>query len=146
MRERFWEKYSLSELTSDEWEALCDGCGRCCLIKLEDEESGDIAFTQVACRQLDLETAACRDYPNRQRWVPDCLQLTPELVPQLRWLPRSCAYRRLHEKRGLANWHPLISGTRDTVRRAGISVLGRVVSESSVYEEDLFDHVIRWVR
>lgn len=146
MRERFWERYTLAELTPEEWEALCDGCGRCCLIKLEDEDSGEIAFTGVACKQLDLDNGQCRDYPNRQQRVPDCIQLTPEGVTRIRWLPRSCGYRRVHEGRGLAAWHPLISGDSFSVKKAGISVVGRVISESAVYEDDLEDHVIKWVK
>jgi uncharacterized cysteine cluster protein YcgN (CxxCxxCC family) len=145
MRERFWERHTLAELSSEEWEALCDGCGRCCLVKLEDEDSGEIAFTRVACRQLDLEKVQCRDYANRQQRVPDCVRLTPDVVGRISWLPKSCAYRRVHEGRGLADWHPLVSGTRDSLLRAGISVAGRVLPESAVPEEDLFDHVVRWV-
>jgi uncharacterized cysteine cluster protein YcgN (CxxCxxCC family) len=146
MRERFWDHFKLTELTQEEWEALCDGCGRCCLIKLEDEDSGEIAFTGVACKQLNLKTAQCQDYPNRQQRVPDCIQLTPEAVTRIKWLPRSCGYRRVHEGRGLAAWHPLISGDPFSVQKAGIAVIGRVVSESAVYEDDLQDHVIKWVK
>jgi uncharacterized cysteine cluster protein YcgN (CxxCxxCC family) len=145
MRERFWEHYGLAELAADEWEALCDGCGRCCLVKLEDEDTGEIAFTRIACRQLDLEKVQCRDYANRQQWVPDCVRLTPETVARINWLPKSCAYRRVHEGRGLADWHPLISGTRESVVRAGISVAGRVLPESAVQEDDWQDHIVRWV-
>lgn len=146
LRPRFWEQYRLNELTQAEWEALCDGCGRCCLHKLEDEDTGHIAYTGVACQLLDLSTARCSDYAGRQKRVPDCVRLTPENLDTINWLPASCAYRRLKEGRGLARWHPLVSGTQDTVQAAGISVIGRVLPETAVNEEDLEEHVIRWVR
>lgn len=145
LRELFWERYALSELTPEEWEAICDGCGRCCLVKLEDEDSGDVVYTRVACKLLDLKTARCSDYPNRLSQVPDCLQLTPESLPRIHWLPLSCSYRRLYDGRGLASWHPLVSGTLESVKRAGISVAGRVLPESAVHEDDLEDHVIKWI-
>lgn len=145
-RHQFWEKYPLDQMTSVEWEALCDGCGRCCLHKLEDEDTGDTYYTDVACQLLDISTARCSDYEHRQQKVPDCIGLTPATLKDIKWLPASCAYRRLHEGRGLARWHPLISGTTDTVKEAGISVLGRVVPESAVNADDLEEHVIRWVK
>lgn len=145
MRERFWERFSLQEMDTEEWEALCDGCGRCCLIKLEDEESGEVLYTRVACQLLDLKTAACSDYPARQRHVPDCLQLSLDNLPALGWLPASCAYRRVHEGRGLEDWHPLLSGTKETVKQAGISVVGRVLPETAVMPDDLEDHIVRWI-
>lgn len=146
MREKFWERYPLAELTTEEWEALCDGCGRCCLIKLEDEDSGEVAYTRVACKLLDLKTARCSDYPGRLSKVPDCLRLTPETVAQVYWLPKSCSYRRMSDGRGLASWHPLVSGSADSVKQAGISVAGRVLPELAVHEDDLEDHVIRWIQ
>ena len=141
----FWEYKRLDQLTAEEWEQLCDRCGRCCLHKFEDE-NGRLRFTRVACRLLDPATGACRDYPERRRHVPDCLQLAEDPDTYLRWLPASCAYRRLHEGRGLAWWHPLVSGRAETVREAGISVAGRVVSEEGVPETELEAHVIRWIR
>lgn len=125
-----------------EWESLCDGCGRCCLHKLRDEDSDELAFTNVACRLLHLETAQCADYANRQRWVPDCVKLTPARLRKIDWLPPSCAYRLLAEGQDLPWWHPLVSGRQETVREAGISVLGRVIRERDA--GDLEDHVVAW--
>ncbi len=146
LRERFWEHYSLAELSAAEWEALCDGCGRCCLHKLEYEDTGEIDYTRVACRLLDLGTAQCSDYPGRRQQVPDCVQLTPANLDSINWLPATCAYRRLNEGRGLPRWHPLLSGTPDSVHKAGISVAGRVLPETAVHEDDIEEHVIRWIR
>ncbi|WP_148254319.1 YcgN family cysteine cluster protein [Aidingimonas lacisalsi] len=142
MRERFWQRFALSELTHEEWEALCDGCGRCCLLKLEDDDTGDIATLDVACQLLDLGTCRCSDYEHRFERVPGCTQLTPERVGDFRWLPPSCAYRRVHEGRGLAAWHPLISGDPRSVQRAGIGVSHFAVSEPDVPDEELDDHII----
>lgn len=138
--------YSLSQLTAAEWEALCDGCGRCCLHKLEYEDTGEIAYTAVACKLLDLSSARCSDYPGRHRHVPDCVRLTPDNLADINWLPGSCAYRRLYEGRGLARWHPLLSGNPATVQAAGISVIGRVLPETVVDEDEIEEHVIRWIR
>ncbi|AXI01609.1 YcgN family cysteine cluster protein [Aquirhabdus parva] len=146
LRERFWQHYTLTELTADEWEALCDGCGLCCLVKLEDEDTGEVVYTKAACQLLDTKTARCTDYPNRQSKVPDCLQLTPERVPQLNWLPPSCAYRRLDEGKALPKWHPLITGNANSVRQARKSAAGRCISETLIDPEDIEEYVIRWVR
>lgn len=140
MRDRFWERFRLDELDSEEWEALCDGCGKCCLHKLEDEETGRLFRTNVACRLLDRQTARCRNYGARKRLVPDCVQLTPELVGRLDWLPGSCAYRRIHEGRGLPAWHHLRSGDPDAVHAVGASVRGWTVSETEA--DDLERHII----
>ena len=110
----------------EEWESLCDGCARCCLVKLEDDDTGDIHFTDIGCKLLDGETCRCRDYRRRQSRVPDCVKLTPEAVRSLSWLPVTCAYRVVAEGRDLAWWHPLVSGSPDTVHQAGVSVRGRV--------------------
>ncbi|MEM6847154.1 MAG: YcgN family cysteine cluster protein [Pseudomonadota bacterium] len=140
----FWETKTLDEMSASEWESLCDGCGKCCLNKLEEEDTGDLYWTDVSCRLLDTCTARCKDYAGRLVEVPDCVQLTPEAVRTLRWLPRSCAYRRLEEGRGLAWWHPLVSGDPKTVYAAGISVRNRTVSEDYVAVEDLEDRLVFW--
>lgn len=140
----FWERKSLTEMTTEEWESLCDGCGRCCLHKLQDIETGVLVFTNVACRALDAEGSHCTVYHERQQRVADCLILGPN-SPYLRYLPSSCAYRRLAEGRPLASWHPLISGSPDSVHEAGISVRGRVVSEVDVHPGDFEEHVITWI-
>jgi uncharacterized protein len=138
----FWKAKTLEQMTPEEWESLCDGCGRCCLHKLRDEETQALAFTSVACQLLDLNTCRCRDYTNRCRRVPDCVNLTPAEVREIDWLPPSCAYRRLAEGKDLAWWHPLVSGRPETVHTAGISVRGRAISERDA--GPLEDHVVSW--
>ena len=141
LRERFWE-LPLDALGRAEWEALCDGCGRCCLHKLEDEDTGEIAHTNVACKLLDPETARCRDYRHRKAHVPDCLRLTLKLVGTVPWLPETCAYRRRAEGRPLPEWHPLLNGGPEAMRRAGQSVAGKVVSETEA--GPLEHHIVDW--
>ncbi|OBX17773.1 hypothetical protein A9995_14755 [Erythrobacter sp. QSSC1-22B] len=141
LRERFWER-PLAELSRPEWEALCDGCGRCCLHKMEDEDTGRIEETNVACRLLDCASATCSDYRNRKSFVPDCLRLTLKIVDNVPWLPSTCAYRRRAEGRPLPDWHYLLSGDREAVVRAGVSVAGRVVSE--IDAGPLEHHVVEW--
>lgn len=140
----FWEHKSLDEMNDQEWESLCDGCGRCCMQKLEDDETGEIHFTRVACRLLDTTTCRCRDYATRFRQVEDCLSVRPLDAQKLSWLPSTCAYRRLAEGRGLADWHPLISGDARSVSQAGISVAGRVVSEQDVPICTIVEHIVQW--
>ncbi|MCF6196470.1 MAG: YcgN family cysteine cluster protein [Emcibacter sp.] len=139
-RPPFWQIKKLAEMSLDEWESLCDGCGQCCLHKLEDEDTGDIAFTNVACRLLDVTSCQCRNYAARKKLVPDCVVLTPDQVSDFPWLPESCAYRLISEGKSLNSWHPLISGTADSVHKAGISVQGRAISERDA--GDLQDHII----
>ena len=140
--EPFWRRKTLAEMTRGEWESLCDGCAKCCLDKLEDDDTGEISYTEVACRLLDLGTCRCTDYSNRTRFVPDCVVLTPRTVARLTWLPSSCAYRLISEGKDLEWWHPLVSGDPETVHRAGVSVRGRAVPEAVA--GDLEDHVVRW--
>ncbi|MFK7793277.1 MAG: YcgN family cysteine cluster protein [Devosiaceae bacterium] len=140
----FWETKSLKEMSNAEWESLCDGCGRCCLSKLEDIDTGAIAFTCVSCTLLDPKTARCSDYTNRFAKVPDCLAITPEMAASSAWLPPTCAYTRIANGEGLAWWHPLVSGTPDTVVAARISVAERVISEDDVELVDLEDHIENW--
>ena len=138
----FWKTKTHAQMSPAEWESLCDGCGRCCLHKLRDEDSGEIAWTNVACRLLDGQTCQCRDYAQRRRRVPDCVQLTPKSLADIDWLPPSCAYRRVKEGRGRAAWHPLVSGDPDSVHAAGVSVRGRVIDER--YAGSLEYHVTDW--
>ena len=141
VREKFWN-LPLDTLTREEWEALCDGCGRCCLHKLEDEDTGEIAETNVACKLLDTGTATCKDYRHRKAFVPDCLRLTPRLVRQVPWLPKTCAYRRRAEDKPLPEWHPLLTGSKQAMIAAGACVAGRVVSE--VDAGPLEHHLTEW--
>jgi len=141
LRDRFWER-PLAELSREEWEALCDGCGRCCLHKIEDADTGEIEDTNVACKLLDTQTARCRDYRNRKAFVPDCLRLTLRIVGTVSWLPESCAYRRRAADEPLPEWHPLLTGDPDSVKRAGASVAGRVVSETEA--GPLEHHIVDW--
>ena len=134
--EPFWRRKTLEQMTAREWESLCDGCGLCCLVRFEDEESGDIIPTRVHCRLFDAELCRCKDYAQRHRHVPDCIKLTPHNIEALEWMPKSCAYRRLHEGRGLAWWHPLVSGDPETVHQAGVSVRGQTIDEAVLSDPD----------
>lgn len=143
-RARFWETVPLRAMTPHEWEALCDGCGKCCLNKLEDEETGEVALTRVACRLLDAETCRCGQYETRRTYVPECIMLTPDTIAEIAyWLPETCAYKLLHEGQTLKDWHPLITGDPNSVHRAGVSVQGWTVPEFEVDDDDLEDHIIR---
>lgn len=142
MTEKFWETKTLAQMTHTEWESLCDGCGKCCLHKLQDEDTGELAFTNAACRLLDRETARCSDYAHRRIKVPDCVRLTAKSAAKFNWLPATCAYRLLAEGKPLFPWHHLVCGDPEAVHRAGISVRGRVVSEDKVI--DLEDHIVAW--
>jgi uncharacterized protein len=139
----FWRRKKLSQMSRAEWESLCDGCAKCCLVKLEYEDTGQVDHTDIACRLLDTESCRCGDYPNRQKLVPDCLALTAKSVRRLRWLPSTCAYRLVNEGRDLYWWHPLVSGDPQSVHEAGISVRGRVVSEDKAGAPE--HHIVDWV-
>ena len=141
LRDRFWD-LPLGALTRAEWEALCDGCGRCCLHKLEDEDTGEVIETNVACRLLDPVTARCTDYKHRKAFVPDCLRLTPRLVKQVGWLPPTCAYRLRAAGKPLPPWHYLLTGSHESMVRAGVCVAGRVVSEDDA--GPIEHHIVEW--
>lgn len=144
MTDRFWETKPLAEMTASEWESLCDGCAKCCLLKLEDEDTGDIAYTRLHCRLLDEETCKCSNYPERKKHVPDCVILTPKSISELKWMPQSCAYRVIHEGKTLPDWHHLISGDKSLVHTGGHSIIGQTVSEDTVLEEDQIDWIVDW--
>ena len=143
LRPRFWRNVPMDKLTRPEWEALCDGCGKCCLNKLEDEDTGEVALTRVACRLLDNDTCLCAQYPIRHQFVPECIVLTPKTIQDnMYWLPQTCAYRLVHEGRDLPHWHPLVSGDPETVHAAGVSVRDLTVPEFEIDEDDWEDHII----
>ena len=139
----FWKHKPLKSLTSEEWEALCDGCGKCCLNKLEDEDTGEVALTRIACRLLDDQSCKCGQYPIRHQFIPDCIVLKPSNIDEnAYWMPKTCAYRLLWSGQPLFDWHPLISGNPETVHTANISVRGMTLSEFDINEEDWEDHII----
>lgn len=140
----FWKELALADMSQAQWESLCDGCARCCLNKLEDWDTGEIHWTEVACHLLDDSTCRCADYPNRSVRVPDCVPLTPKNVTELTWLPPTCGYKLVADGRDLYWWHPLVSGDPDTVHYAGISVRGRTISENDVTVEAYEDHLVDW--
>lgn len=141
----FWKTKTLEEMTREEWESLCDGCGICCLYKLEDEDTGEILYTNVACRLLDPATCRCKDYEHRNENMPTCLTLTPELVGKLTWMPQNCSYRRIYEGKDLFHWHPLISNNPDSVHFSRASIRGRMIQEANVNLNDLEDFIVDWV-
>ncbi len=141
--DRFWVGKTLAQLTVSQWEALCDGCGRCCLQKLKNPTTGKVDYTWVCCYLLDIETGRCSDYELRHILVPDCLRLEPSNIPKLRWLPRSCAYRLVAEGKALPEWHPLITGDPESVYTAGISIRQRAISEEHVHPDDLVNFQIK---
>lgn len=141
---KFWETKSLAEMTTEEWESLCDGCGKCCLIKLEDEDSGEIAFTSVVCDLIDLNSCRCTHYSERCSLVPECIDLKQHDFAEYKWLPATCAYRLLTDGKPLPDWHPLHSGSADSVKDAGVSISSYAIKESQV--DDPEDHIIEWVQ
>ena len=141
----FWKSKTLEEMTGEEWESLCDGCGRCCLVKLEDEDTQKVYFTEVGCKLFQSATCRCADYKNRQSKVADCIRLTPHEVRTLTWLPPTCGYRLVRDGEDLMWWHQLMSGSTDTVHEAGVSARGKVkASEEDVPEDDLIDYIAAW--
>ena len=138
MTDQFWKTKTLDQMSNTEWESLCDGCALCCMSKIEDEDSSEIFYTNTACELLDLSNCLCSDYVNRLARVPDCMQLTVASVASYDWLPGSCAYRRLANGQGLAEWHPLISGRPESVHEAGISMLGQMVPDEDHEDFNIF--------
>ncbi|MEI6336010.1 MAG: YcgN family cysteine cluster protein [Methylococcaceae bacterium] len=139
----FWKTKKLPEMTTEEWESLCDNCGKCCLHKLEDEDSGEIVFTSVACKLINLTTCRCTRYNERTQLVPECLNLKQKSFTQFHWLPSTCAYRLLNEDKELPTWHPLVSGSTASVKKAGVSIRSYAIKESMAV--NLEDHVIEWL-
>lgn len=144
MTQPFWKTKTLSQLTRPEWESLCDGCGKCCLIQLEDEDTGLRLHTDVTCRLFNPDTCRCGDYTNRKKRVPDCVILTPKNVTELEWMPQTCAYRLIGEGKDLFDWHPLVSGDPMSVHKAGMSIRNQVVSEDEVNPDDWEDRIVEW--
>jgi uncharacterized cysteine cluster protein YcgN (CxxCxxCC family) len=143
LRPTFWESVPLNKMTDHEWEALCDGCGRCCLNKLEDPDTGHVALTRIACRLLDNESCRCAQYDIRHQFVPECIRMTSETIAKhAYWLPNTCAYKLLHEGKKLPDWHPLLTGTEQSVHAAGISVQGWSIPEFEVPEDEWEDHIV----
>ena len=143
-RTLFWKRKALSEMSTEEWELLCDGCGLCCLRKLEDQDTGEIFYTDIACHMLDIGTCRCTGYANRHRLVPECLVLTPTTVEQFIWLPDNCTYRLPARGEGLPDWHHLISGNPETIHESGMSVRNKVVSEKDVRPGEMMEHIVEW--
>lgn len=140
----FWETKTLDQMSFDEWESLCDGCGLCCLVKVEDEDSGEIFNTTVSCHLLDIETCRCLDYKNRLSEAPMCTQLTLANLSQMTWLPETCAYKRLDAGQALPEWHPLITKKQNSVHEAGVSVKWFAQSEEYIHPEELFSRIIKF--
>ena len=138
----FWKTKTLFEMTPEEWEALCDGCGKCCLEKVVFEDDGTLAFTNIACRLLNRKTCRCRHYAERSRYVPECMPIRPENIKEYYWLPKTCAYRLLNEGKDLPEWHPLVSGNPVSVHAAGMSAAGRCISPKP--EEEFQKHIVEW--
>ncbi len=145
LREKFWERHTLNELSEREWEALCDGCGLCCLLKYENEDDKNVTYTNVACKLLDCASCRCKHYHRRTKIVPDCVTLQPSTIDEvIGWMPSTCAYRLLHEGQPLHDWHHLISGSRESVHQAGISVQGRCIPEYEVNTDNLEHYATDW--
>lgn len=150
IRPQFWLNFPLAELTQPEWEMLCDGCGACCLIKFEDDDVGEVIYTDVACQLMDCQTASCRHYAERRQYVPDCISLDVEHLAKMPWLPETCAYKRLYLGKPLPKWHHLLTHdrklTQQLMMEQGVSVAGRCVSEKNFSEEETEERVIYWIK
>lgn len=144
-QQQFWKDKSLHEMTQQEWESLCDGCAKCCLVKLQDDETEEIAYTSVGCQYLDAGTCQCTQYGLRKELVSGCISLQPDMVDQFNWLPDTCAYRLASEGNDLPVWHHLVSGDRDTVHQSGNSVQDKIHSEADIDPDDLEDYIVYWV-
>lgn len=142
MTKPFWKEKSLKDMSLDEWESLCDGCGKCCLHKLEDEDTAEVCYTNVACRLMDSQTCQCTQYQMRTFLVPDCVELLPQNLDNLHWLPSSCSYRLLRDGLELPDWHPLVTGDAQSTAKTGHSIAGRFISEDNA--DDLEDHIVHW--
>ena len=140
----FWKTKQLNDMSISEWESLCDGCGKCCVLKLEDIDTGHIHYTDVGCKLLDCESCKCLNYTERKKLVPDCIVLTAEGLDALHWMPKSCAYRLINEGHNLPDWHPLVTSIANSTQLSGNSVSGQVVTESSVDETDMPNHIREW--
>lgn len=140
----FWEEKSLQELSQQEWESLCDGCAKCCLHKVQDEDTEEVYYTNVACKQL-TEACRCSDYANRASLVPDCIVLSKDKLEVLEWMPDTCAYRLVYQKQPLPDWHPLVSADKQSVHSTQQSIQGRFISEAYIHPDELEEHIIRWV-
>jgi len=138
----FWRHKSLAQMSHKEWESLCDGCGKCCLHKLQDEETDALLFTTISCQYLDSESCRCQVYPDRERYVPECLTLGPDHLDELQWLPSTCSYRLLYEGKSLPDWHPLLTGDKRALHQRHNSVRGKVISETAVHQDDWVQFVI----
>ncbi len=141
----FWKDKTLDKLSETEWESLCDGCGKCCLNKLETQTPDVYVYTRIACKLLDAHTCQCSNYPNRFKYVKDCAQLSPDKLKQLTWLPDTCAYRLVNEGKSLPDWHHLVCGDKDRIHHVDMSVRNAVVSEEFVHEDGWQEHIIQWV-
>ena len=145
MQDRFWESKSLEELDEEEWEALCDGCAQCCRLRFRRNDTAPVMTTSLACRLLDIPTRRCTKYPRRHELVPECVELDVDKAKTFDWLPDTCAYRLMANGQSLPDWHPLISGTHESVTRAGVSVAGQVISAANVELEDIEANLMKWV-
>ncbi len=141
----FWQTKTLEQMTPQEWESLCDGCGKCCLVKLEDYDTAAIYHTDIACKLLDIDCCRCSDYKHRQQQVEDCVKLDIHNIESIKWLPHTCSYKLVAQGKPLPDWHHLRSGSRDTVHKIGASVKQFAVSELTVKDSDVEEHIIQWV-